>query len=156
MVVALDVVFLCGMRDRVLAAFDDRPLKYNRKTGPTRNGLGSPKLRLRAILSPASFRRRVYEVRSAPVNRFDNTEKSVPVRAVSLFRNGASGGVSGVRTAGAISPFGYVLQHTVKGLSSHPFTDFEPLGRNYARLGTTMPALGSNYGRHTTKLVWRA
>ena len=76
-----------GTRVWVLAVFAGRPLKSNAKSGPNRNGRGSPKLRLRAILSPALARRRVYEVRSAPANPFDNTEKSVPVRAVSLVRD---------------------------------------------------------------------
>ncbi|SEO90650.1 hypothetical protein SAMN04490248_115118 [Salinihabitans flavidus] len=53
------------------------------------------KLRLRAILSPASAWRRAYEVRSVPANPFENTEKSVPVRAVSLVRNGDNGGGDG-------------------------------------------------------------
>src|SRR6056297_3331452 len=38
-----------GTRVWVLAGFDDSPLKDNRKTGPNRNGRGSPKLRLRTI-----------------------------------------------------------------------------------------------------------
>ena len=84
-----------GTRVWVLAGFGDRALKYNIKTGPNRSERGSPKLRLRAILSPTSARRRVYEVRSAPANPFDNTEKSVPVRAVSLVRNGDNGGGNG-------------------------------------------------------------
>jgi len=97
-----------GTRVWVLAGFAGRPLKSNAKSGPNRNGRGSPKLRLRAILSPALARRRVYEVRSAPANPFDNTEKSVPVRAVSLVRNGDNGG--GNATAVEPSPaFKYVL-----------------------------------------------
>uniref|UniRef100_UPI0040470924 hypothetical protein n=1 Tax=Yoonia sp. TaxID=2212373 RepID=UPI0040470924 len=69
-------------------------MKDNEKTGPNWNGRGSPKLRLRAIQSPTLARRRVYEVRSVHANPFDNTEKSVPVRAVSLVRNGDNGGGS--------------------------------------------------------------
>ena len=83
-----------GTRVWVLAGFADRALQYNNKTGPNRSERGSPKLRLRAILRPASARQRVYEVRSVPANPFDNTEKSVPVRAVSLVRNGDNGGGS--------------------------------------------------------------
>lgn len=60
-------------------------------------------MRLRAILSPALAGRRVFEVRSAPANPFDNTEKSVPVRAVSLVRNGDNGGETGIRTLGTLS-----------------------------------------------------
>ena len=50
-------------------------MKGNEKTRPNRNGRGSPKLRLRTFLSPASARLRVYEVRSVPAIPFDNTKK---------------------------------------------------------------------------------
>ena len=76
----------------VLAGFGGSALKGNEKTRPNRSERGSPKLRLRAILSPVLAMPLVYEVRSVHANPFDNTEKSVPVRAVSLVRNGASGG----------------------------------------------------------------
>ena len=79
----------------VLAGLCRRVLKGNKKRGPNRIERGSPKLRLRAILSPSSAWCRVYEVRSVPANPFDNTEKSVPVRAVSLVRNGDNGGGNG-------------------------------------------------------------
>ena len=46
----------------------------------------------------------VYEVRSVHANPFDNTEKSVPVRAVSLVRNGDNGGETGIRTLGGVTP----------------------------------------------------
>ena len=59
-----------GTRVWVLAGFGGRVLKYHRKMGPNRNRQGSPKLRLRAILSPNSARRRAYEVRSVPTNPF--------------------------------------------------------------------------------------
>jgi hypothetical protein len=88
----------------VLAGFGSSALKGNDKSGPNRNGRGSPKLRLRAILSPTSARQRVYEVRSVRANPFDNTEKSVPVRAVSLVRNGDNGGGGGIRTHGGREP----------------------------------------------------
>jgi hypothetical protein len=81
-----------GSRFQVLAEFGSRALKGNGKSGPNRNGRGSPKLRRRAILSPTAASQRVYEVRSVPANPFDNTENSVPVRAVSLVRNGDDGG----------------------------------------------------------------
>jgi hypothetical protein len=87
-----------GSRDWVLARVEKRPLKCNGETRPNRNGRGSPKLRLRAILSLSPARRRVYEVRSVPANPFDNTEKSVPIRAVSLVFNGDCGGQTGIRT----------------------------------------------------------
>ena len=87
-----------GLRVRVLAGFGSRPLKDNRKTGPDRNRQGSPKLRLSAIPSPCSARRRFYKVRSVPANPFDNTEKYAPVMAVSLVRNGDNGGGGGKRT----------------------------------------------------------
>jgi hypothetical protein len=87
-----------GTRNLVLAEFRSRLLKSNRKNAPNRNGACSPKLRLRAILSPNSAWCRVYEVRSVTANPFDNTEKSVPVRAVSLVRNGDNGGSIGIRT----------------------------------------------------------
>lgn len=79
----------------VLAGFEVRSLKKQKKRGPNRNGLGSPKLRLRAILSPDSAMPFIYEVRSVPANPFDNTEKYVPVTAVSLVRNGDNGGGNG-------------------------------------------------------------
>ena len=81
-----------GTPNWVLAGFRSRSLKSHVKKGPNRNGRGSPKLRLRAILSPASARRRVYEVRLVPANPFDNTENSVPIGAVSPVRNGDNGG----------------------------------------------------------------
>jgi len=90
-----------GTRVWVLAGFDDSPLKDNRKTGPNRNGRGSPKLRLRAVQSPTLDWRRVYEVRSVPANPFENTEKSMHVRAASLVRNrdNGGGGKTGVKPA---------------------------------------------------------
>ena len=87
----------------VLAEFGKRPLKFNGKTGPNRSGRGSPKLRLRAILSPSSARPRVYEVRSVRTSPFENTEKSVPVGAVLLVRNGDNGGETGIRTLETVS-----------------------------------------------------
>lgn len=78
------------------------PLKKRKKRGPNRNGRGSPKLRLRAILSPVSAWQRVYEVRSVPANPFDNTEKSVPVRAASLVGNGDNGGGRWVRNRATV------------------------------------------------------
>lgn len=84
-----------GTRVWVLAVFSGRALKGNEKTRPNRNGRGSPKLRLRAILSQTTAWQRIYEVRSVPANPFDNTEKSVPVRAVSLVRNVDNGGGNG-------------------------------------------------------------
>ena len=93
-----------GLRVRVLAGFGSRPLKDNRKTGPDRNRQGSPKLRLSAIPSPCSARRRFYKVRSVPANPFDNTEKYAPVMAVSLVRNGDNGGETGIRTLGRLAP----------------------------------------------------
>ncbi len=84
--------------------FGNRPLKYNEQTGPNRNERGSPKLRLRAILNLASTWRRAYEVRSVPTNPFDNTEKSVPVRAASLVRNLENGGGSGTGSEPSLPP----------------------------------------------------
>ncbi len=83
-----------GTRVWVLAGFEVRSLKKLKKKGPNRKGRGSPKLRLRTILSPALAMPLVYEVRSVHANPFDNTEKSVPVRAVSLVRNGDNGGAN--------------------------------------------------------------
>ena len=92
-----------GSRFWVLAGFGDRTLKYREKTRPNRNGRGSPKLRLRAIQSPTLDWRRVYEVRSVPANPFEKTEKSVPVGATSMVRNGDNGGATGIRTLETVS-----------------------------------------------------
>lgn len=121
---AYRVFWLCYHRCRserafgFLARFRSRSLKSHGKNGPNRNGRGSAKLRLRAILSPALARRRVYEVRSAPANPFDNTEKSVPVRAVSLVRNVDNGGGDGTEVQP--SPMRKILKSNAQTLAVGP------------------------------------
>ncbi len=90
-------------RVRVLANFGGSALEYNEKTGPNPYGRDSPKLRPGTILRPALEWQRVYDIPSAPVNTFDNAEKTVPVRAVSLVRNRDGGGETGIRTPGTLS-----------------------------------------------------
>ncbi len=92
-----------GTRVWVLAGLGGRALKGNGKMGPNWNRRGSPKLRLRAILRLSPAWCCVYEVRSAHANPFDNTKKSVPIRAVSLVRNGDNGGGGGIRTHETLS-----------------------------------------------------